>query len=531
MSEVYIKEPNTKGKAVLQTTHGDLEIEMWATEAPKACRNFCQLILEGYYNGTIFHRVIKDFIVQGGDKTNTGEGSESIYGEPYPDEIHPRLKFRYRGMMGIASAGKGTNTNGSQFFIVLDRAPSLDMKHTLFAKIVGQTTYNLVRINDVPVDKHDRPLDPPRVLRAELTWDPFGDLEPRSIPAPPSSGTKPAPEQFRRAPVRNKKVLSFGDEEEDSDDDEGRAPVAKKGGAHDLLDDPRLLKGQGALSGGGAAAKASGAGQASGASKRSATPAAAEPAQSAARGGKPDGKRAAAAKKPAPKEDSEVDYDNDDDDSEDESEDDVALEKSQKRQQEILKLKKEIVGMSSGSGAQGEGAKGNNKSALEELRSSYVSHGHVKPVGKEGRRREADVVQGKLSDFMSRLRKVSSSKDSDDARAEEKSGGKADTKKVSAPEEGTFAAIWQEGEEEGDEDWLDGGGLKFHVSGDKAFKLASDREGKRLEIFDPLAAKGNDEVLAEERKKRAKGMQQPQLRRRGEPDKKKSKTDGRGDRR
>jgi len=110
MSEVYIKEPNTNGKAVLRTTHGDLEIEMWATEAPKACRNFCQLILEGYYNGTIFHRVIKDFIVQGGDKTNTGEGSESIYGEPYPDEIHPRLKFRYRGMMGIASAGKVTKT-------------------------------------------------------------------------------------------------------------------------------------------------------------------------------------------------------------------------------------------------------------------------------------------------------------------------------------------------------------------------------------------------------------------------------------
>ena len=99
--------------------------------------------------------------------------TRSIYGKPYPDEIHPRLKFRYRGMMGIASAGKNTNSNGSQFFIVLNRAPSLDGKHTLFAKVVGQTVYNLVRLSDVEVDKNDKPVDPPKIIRAELVWDPF----------------------------------------------------------------------------------------------------------------------------------------------------------------------------------------------------------------------------------------------------------------------------------------------------------------------------------------------------------------------
>eukprot|EP00449_Zooxanthella_nutricula_P051213 CAMPEP_0198581058 /NCGR_PEP_ID=MMETSP1462-20131121/123742_1 /TAXON_ID=1333877 /ORGANISM="Brandtodinium nutriculum, Strain RCC3387" /LENGTH=200 /DNA_ID=CAMNT_0044312427 /DNA_START=45 /DNA_END=643 /DNA_ORIENTATION=+ len=200
MSEVYIKEPTTNGKAILRTTHGDLEVELWATECPKACRNFCQLILEGYYNDTIFHRVIKDFIIQGGDATGTGSGSESIYGQPYPDEIHPRLKFRYRGMMGIASAGKGTKTNGSQFFIVLNRAPSLDGKSTLFAKVVGQTVYNLLRLSEVEVDKLDRPVDPPRILRAELVWNPFDDLEPRRMPSPPRpvKGAAVAQEVHRR---------------------------------------------------------------------------------------------------------------------------------------------------------------------------------------------------------------------------------------------------------------------------------------------------------------------------------------------
>jgi len=74
MSSVYTTEPMTKGKVVLKTTIGDLDIELWAKEAPKACRNFVQLCMEGYYNDCIFHRVIREFIVQTGDPTGTGEG-------------------------------------------------------------------------------------------------------------------------------------------------------------------------------------------------------------------------------------------------------------------------------------------------------------------------------------------------------------------------------------------------------------------------------------------------------------------------
>jgi peptidyl-prolyl cis-trans isomerase SDCCAG10 len=77
MSSLYITEPITKGKVVLKTSVGDIDIELWPKETPKTCRNFVQLCLEGYYNNTIFHRIIKDFIVQGGDPTGTGEGKQS----------------------------------------------------------------------------------------------------------------------------------------------------------------------------------------------------------------------------------------------------------------------------------------------------------------------------------------------------------------------------------------------------------------------------------------------------------------------
>lgn len=68
---------------LLKTSVGDIDLELWTKEAPKACRNFIQLCMEGYYNGTIFHRVVKGFIVQGGDPTGTGQGGESIYGQPF----------------------------------------------------------------------------------------------------------------------------------------------------------------------------------------------------------------------------------------------------------------------------------------------------------------------------------------------------------------------------------------------------------------------------------------------------------------
>ena len=111
MSNVYQLEPPTEGKVLLTTSHGEIEVELWPKEAPKACRNFVQLCMEGYYDGCIFHRIIKDFMIQTGDPTGTGHGGESIYGEPFKDELHSRIKFNHRGQLAMANAG-GRDTNG-----------------------------------------------------------------------------------------------------------------------------------------------------------------------------------------------------------------------------------------------------------------------------------------------------------------------------------------------------------------------------------------------------------------------------------
>ena len=111
MSVVYSTEPATSGKVVLETTKGSVEIELWTKEMPLACRNFIQLCLEGYYNNTIFHRVIKGFMVQGGDPTGTGSGGASVYtdgveGKYFNDEFHSRISFNRRGLIACANQSK-----------------------------------------------------------------------------------------------------------------------------------------------------------------------------------------------------------------------------------------------------------------------------------------------------------------------------------------------------------------------------------------------------------------------------------------
>jgi len=492
MSEVYIKEPKTNGKVVLQTTHGDLEIELWATETPKACRNFCQLILEGYYNGTSFHRVIKDFLIQGGDGTGTGNGCESIYGKPYPDEIHPRLKFRYRGLLGVASAGKGTKTNGSQFFIAMGRIPTLDTKHTLFGKVVGNTIYNLVRLNDVDVDKHDVPVDPPKIVRAELVEDPFGDLEPRyqQIKAPVSK----APEGHRRAPVKKKNVLSFAgdaDVDLDSDDEEESGPASKGKSAHDLLNDPKLSK-EGAYAQEVAARKQ---GKRSAPEKDSSPTEAKRPVTTASKAGQ--GTKTEQKKAPQESEDeSEVDYGSDSESRTRKKEPPKEQVQSASRQEAILKLKREIAGLNSGVPDEDDGKK-KLGSALEALRKGYQTRAvRAVPRGKDGRRRQAEAVVNNIKSFQERLQNLP-----DDGPSEEEEEEVIESKKEDL---GTVAAVWQEGDEESQKGWLTGKGLKFHTSGDKAFELAARKKARStLEIFDPIAATGNKQVLEEARKRRS----------------------------
>ncbi|KHN02199.1 Peptidyl-prolyl cis-trans isomerase-like 1 [Glycine soja] len=111
-------------EVTLETSMGSFTFELYYKHAPRTCRNFIELSRRGYYDNVKFHRIIKDFIVQGGDPTGTGRGGESIYGAKFEDEIKRELKHTGAGILSMANAGP--NTNGSQFFITLAPCPSLD---------------------------------------------------------------------------------------------------------------------------------------------------------------------------------------------------------------------------------------------------------------------------------------------------------------------------------------------------------------------------------------------------------------------
>jgi cyclophilin family peptidyl-prolyl cis-trans isomerase len=131
------KKKQTKAKkeiAVIKTNMGTIELELFPKEAPKAVENFTKLANKGYYDGVTFHRVIDNFMIQGGDPTGTGRGGESIWGESFKDEISPNLKFDKAGILAMANAGP--NTNGSQFFITLAATPWLDGHYTIFGKVI-----------------------------------------------------------------------------------------------------------------------------------------------------------------------------------------------------------------------------------------------------------------------------------------------------------------------------------------------------------------------------------------------------------
>ena len=137
-------DPTKKYSAVLHTSKGDVKIELFADKVPTTVNNFVFLAREGFYNGTVFHRVIKDFMVQGGDPTGTGTGGP---GYKFKDEFGPNLKHTGPGTLSMANAGP--HTNGSQFFITHTATPWLDGKHSVFGKVVtGMDVVNAIPERD-----------------------------------------------------------------------------------------------------------------------------------------------------------------------------------------------------------------------------------------------------------------------------------------------------------------------------------------------------------------------------------------------
>ncbi|KAK0403846.1 hypothetical protein QR680_017155 [Steinernema hermaphroditum] len=118
----------------LNTTAGDIKIELFTERCPKTCENFLALCASNYYNGCTFHRNIKDFMVQTGDPTGTGKGGDSIWGGAFADELDPELKHDIRGILSMAN--NGPDSNKSQFFITYAKHPHLDLKNTVFGKVI-----------------------------------------------------------------------------------------------------------------------------------------------------------------------------------------------------------------------------------------------------------------------------------------------------------------------------------------------------------------------------------------------------------
>ncbi|CAK9237774.1 unnamed protein product [Sphagnum troendelagicum] len=152
-------------QVILHTSMGDITVELYIKHAPKTCRNFLELSRKGYYNQVLFHRVIKDFMVQGGDPTGTGRGGESIFGAKFEDELTRELKHTGAGILSMANSGP--NSNGSQFFLTLAPTPWLDGKHTIFGRVCKGIDV-VKRLGIVETDKHDRPIHDVKILKTAV---------------------------------------------------------------------------------------------------------------------------------------------------------------------------------------------------------------------------------------------------------------------------------------------------------------------------------------------------------------------------
>ncbi len=168
LHESLSKKSNTAKNplVVLETTQGSITLELFPHIAPLAVENFITHVKNGYYNGILFHRIIKGFMIQGGDPTGTGRGGESIWKKPFKDEFAPNVTFNRKGILAMANAGR--STNGSQFFITVTPTQWLNGKHTIFGEVKSGYE-NVQKLEMVPVSpRGNRPYDDQKIIKAYL---------------------------------------------------------------------------------------------------------------------------------------------------------------------------------------------------------------------------------------------------------------------------------------------------------------------------------------------------------------------------
>ncbi|MCK9472594.1 peptidylprolyl isomerase [Sulfurimonas sp.] len=161
---ININAQSSESYVVLETTQGVIELEMLPDVAPLAVENFMTHVKNGYYNGVIFHRIIKDFMIQSGDPTGTGRGGESIWKKDFKDEFTNKT-FQKAGI--LAMANRGPHTNGSQFFITTAPTPWLNGRHTIFGQVSTQSLGIINKLQNVATAA-DRPIEEQKIIKAYI---------------------------------------------------------------------------------------------------------------------------------------------------------------------------------------------------------------------------------------------------------------------------------------------------------------------------------------------------------------------------
>lgn len=174
-----------KGYVRITTNMGPLNLELFCDLVPKTCENFLKHCKNGYYNGTKFHRSIRNFMIQGGDPTSkhgksSGRGGDSIWGGKFEDEFKPNLSHSGRGMLSMANSGP--NSNQAQFFITYRSCKHLDGKHTIFGKVVGGID-TLTEMERIEVDKYDAPIEDIIFEKAHVFVDPYEEVDEELVKA------------------------------------------------------------------------------------------------------------------------------------------------------------------------------------------------------------------------------------------------------------------------------------------------------------------------------------------------------------
>jgi peptidyl-prolyl cis-trans isomerase A (cyclophilin A) len=163
-----VVDPSKVYTATLHTSKGDITFDLLMSDAPKTVNNFVFLAREGFYDSSPFHRLIKGFMIQGGDPTGTGRGGP---GYSFNDEPHPELVFDRPYLLAMANAGKrpdGSGTNGSQFFVTVSPTPHLNFKHTIFGEVADQASRQVVDRIATTRTNQDRPLQDIVIERIEI---------------------------------------------------------------------------------------------------------------------------------------------------------------------------------------------------------------------------------------------------------------------------------------------------------------------------------------------------------------------------